>query len=137
MTAYDKALYLLGMREHGRRELEFKLIGKGYDGDEVSQTLDRLEDEGYLSDERFCESYIRSRLRRTPEGRSVMVHRLMAKGITSAQASSAVATYYDEHEDEIDGIFRSYAARLYEQKGEMKARATLMRKGIRLTDRSR
>ena len=31
MTAYDKALYLLGMREHGRRELEIKLIGKGYD----------------------------------------------------------------------------------------------------------
>ena len=29
MTAYDKALYLLGMREHGRRELELKLIGKG------------------------------------------------------------------------------------------------------------
>ena len=97
MTAYDKALYLLGMREHGRRELEIKLIGKGYDSDDVSQTLDRLEDEGYLSDERFCESYIRSRLRRTPEGRTVMMHRLMEKGITPSLASSAVASYYDEH----------------------------------------
>ena len=68
MTCYDRALKLLALREHSRKELENKLRQKGCSADDIIIALDRLEEENFLSDRRFCESYIRSRLRKSPEG---------------------------------------------------------------------
>ena len=39
MDAYSKALSLLAMREHGRNELEDKLVKKGYAREDVSLAL--------------------------------------------------------------------------------------------------
>ncbi len=132
MDAYSKALSLLAMREHGRNELEDKLVKKGYAREDVSLALDRLADEGYQSDKRFCESYIRSRLRKTPEGPSILSLRLQEKGIPSSFASRAVFDYFEEHDDEIKRIYNDYSSKIIASKGVEKGRVFLMRKGIRL-----
>ena len=77
MTAYDKALYYLSMREHCRKELETKLRTKGYNAGEIEAALDRLEEENFLSDARYAEVFIRSRLRKNPEGKEIMIMRLI------------------------------------------------------------
>lgn len=60
---YHSALGLLARREHSRYELQQKLLQRFPDSDAVIQpVLVRLEQEGYQSDARFIEAYIRSRL---------------------------------------------------------------------------
>lgn len=55
------AMDLLARREHGRAELARKLHQRGAEAELIDSTLERLSEEGLLSDERFLESYIRSR----------------------------------------------------------------------------
>jgi regulatory protein len=57
------ALVLLGQREHSRRELLSKLADKfnlPVDAIELQQCLARLAKDGYQSDERFAEVFVRS-----------------------------------------------------------------------------
>ncbi len=58
------AITLLARREHGRFELQRKLAAKGYDAEAIFLVLDSLEGERLQSDARYCESYIRSRVRK-------------------------------------------------------------------------
>lgn len=56
------ALDFLSRREHSRFELQNKLLQKDFSRDAVEALLDTLSTENLLSDERFCEAFIRSRL---------------------------------------------------------------------------
>ena len=58
----EAAIRLLGRREHSRRELGYKLGRRGFGWESVEQLLDELEAEGLLSDERFAEFFVRSRV---------------------------------------------------------------------------
>ena len=53
---------LLARREHGRAELERKLLAAGFDADVAADTLRRLADEGLQDDRRFVESFVQSRI---------------------------------------------------------------------------
>ena len=55
------AMDLLARREHGRAELARKLRQRGAEAELIDSALERLSEEGLLSDERFLESFIRSR----------------------------------------------------------------------------
>lgn len=58
------ALDLIARREHSRREMQRKLHQRGADKTETEAVLDRLEEQGLLSDERFCEAYVHARHQR-------------------------------------------------------------------------
>ena len=55
---------LLARREHSTQELRDKLLARGFDDDEITPALQTLSREGLLSDERFTESFIHSRMER-------------------------------------------------------------------------
>ncbi|MFW3896674.1 recombination regulator RecX [Pseudomonas putida] len=57
------AMDLLARREHGRAELTRKLRQRGAPPEMIEHELDRLADEGLLSETRYLESYISSRAR--------------------------------------------------------------------------
>lgn len=57
----EGALRLLGRREHSREELRKKLRKREWPADRVEALLDRLEQEGALSDLRFARSWVRHR----------------------------------------------------------------------------
>ncbi len=57
----DAALRLLARREHSLFELERKLKRKGWNKAAVSAVVQELADAGLQSDERFAESFARSR----------------------------------------------------------------------------
>ena len=57
----NRALRLLGRREHSRLELWQKLYRKAADDDQLSRVLDQLESAGWLDDLRFAEVYARQR----------------------------------------------------------------------------
>ena len=55
---------LLARREHSTQELRDKLLTRGFEDDEIVPALQTLSREGLLSDERFTESFIHSRMER-------------------------------------------------------------------------
>ncbi|WP_304640547.1 regulatory protein RecX [Pseudomonas sp.] len=58
------AMDLLARREHTRSELQRKLRQRGAAGSVIEDELQRLEEEGLLSHERFCEAYVHARCQR-------------------------------------------------------------------------
>ena len=56
------AMNYLARREHSNLELKNKLIRKGFLVDVVDEVLSKLQIDKLLSDARFAESYIRSRI---------------------------------------------------------------------------
>ena len=63
-SAYAAALSLLAMREHSRQQLAQKLAQRDYPETEISDALQQLSDDGYLSDERAFSASVAGGLRR-------------------------------------------------------------------------
>ncbi|MBC8210349.1 MAG: regulatory protein RecX [Gammaproteobacteria bacterium] len=60
----NTAMDLLSRREHSRQELSNKLLQREYTPSEISLALDRLEQDGLLSDQRFAECFVSQRVAR-------------------------------------------------------------------------
>ena len=56
------AIRLLSRREHSCKELQQKLHARGFDAGLIDQVLAALQTENLLSDDRFAESYVRSKM---------------------------------------------------------------------------
>lgn len=115
-TLYNKAIELLARREHSRLELRRKLAsysvsGKtGGDPSLLSNVLDALVDNGYQSDERFAEAYVRSRLRKG-FGLQRIGMELGQRGINEDMATVALTTYVNNDSDDLnseDIIFNAW-----------------------------
>jgi regulatory protein len=90
-TAAERlALSRLALRERTRTELERYLERKEHEAFPVKRALDRLEEEGLLSDKRFAEAWIRHRLSSRPEGPILLRSRLAAKGVGRELAAGTV-----------------------------------------------
>lgn len=61
-TLREKAMDFLARREHSRVELAQKLRDRMEDVSGLEQVLNKLEADGLLSDERFVEMFVRSRV---------------------------------------------------------------------------
>jgi len=59
--ARHAAVRWLAAREHSQQELSRKLQRKGWTSDQADAVLEQLSEAGLQSDERFAESFIRSR----------------------------------------------------------------------------
>jgi len=85
-ACYAKGLDLLVRREHSRKELKGKLSQRGYSGDMVEHTLDRLEQEGLLNDARFAEAFVHYRYGRG-QGPERIRSELMERGVEGQLAT--------------------------------------------------
>lgn len=61
---YDQALRRLAQREYGEEELRRKLASYSDNSADIETVLTQMKQAGQLSDERFIEAYIQSRVRR-------------------------------------------------------------------------
>lgn len=84
----DRALRLLGRREHSRTELAGKLARHGHLKDEVDKVLDALEQSGLQSDTRYTTSQVRTRSGR--EGNRLLRQRLCRQGIGEDMVADAL-----------------------------------------------
>ena len=60
--ALRRALGLLARREHSRAELLARLVRAGHERAEAQRTVEDLAGQGLVSDTRFAEAFIRSRI---------------------------------------------------------------------------
>ena len=91
----QQALRYLSMREHNRAELRQKLLTKGYEPELVDSVLDSLAQDGSLSEKRYIQSFVRSNNKRHPEGKSMLLARLLSKGADKAVAKEVLDEMYD------------------------------------------
>ena len=107
----QQALRYLGLREHNRSELKSKLLGKGYEAALVDSVLDDLVDDGSLSERRDVESFARSSNRRHPEGKSLVMARLAAKGADRPVCSDVLDEMYGDY-DYVSSLVRQAYSRI-------------------------
>jgi regulatory protein len=84
-----RALQHLARREHGRTELARKLAEHAPDAPALEALLDALQAQGWLSDERYAASWVRSRAARLGDRR--LQAELQAKGVDASVAAEALA----------------------------------------------
>lgn len=132
MGAYEKAVDLLKRREHTAKDLMRKLADKGFNADDINNAVEKLKAEGYLSDERFAEVYLRSRLRKTAEGKAVLIMRLIEKGVPKVLASAMVSAAWDD-EEYLPSLIREWNKQSTKY-GREKAGQKLLQKGFTLTE---
>jgi len=99
--AYEKAisyaLRLLGFRMRTEKELRDRLIQKGYHP-EAEQVINRLKELGYLDDQAYVESYVRSRAK--PAGRSRLKYELsQKKGIAKDIVEDTLDLHYTNEQE--------------------------------------
>lgn len=97
-----KAADLLAGRPHFRKELEVKLLKRGYDQEIVTAVLDDFEERAYLNDKDNALSYM-DELKRKRYGRYEAIRKLVSKGLDHATASQITSTFFLEN-DEIENI---------------------------------
>ncbi len=96
---YNAALALLARREHSQQELQQKLLKRFPDSETlVHETLARLDREGYQSDQRYIEAYIRSRLNKGYGAQRVR-QELRLRGLTADLVDSALVELRNDEQN--------------------------------------
>ena len=85
----------LGQREHSCKELADKLVRRGVPEDIATIAVDELADENLVSDHRFAEAYVRSRVARL-NGPLKIRAELSRKGIEASLIDMALACHDEE-----------------------------------------
>ena len=133
--AFNKAAYLLSSREHSRREIITKLIQRGYNKETAEEAADRLEEYGYLSDERFARLYAAELKERKKLGKIRIKQELLRKGIDRDIIENVLSETEENAETEIAELLRKKYPR-FSQDERIKNRAinALIRYGYRIYD---
>ncbi len=105
--AYDKAIYFLGFRARSRVEIERYLKGKEFVPDVIADTVNRLEQEGYLDDGDFAQRWAGNRQQFKPRSRRALRYELRQKGVSDADIESALIDL-----DEADAAWRALEKKL-------------------------
>lgn len=91
----EQAERFLVIRDHNENELKTKLKDKGFTDEEIQKAIETLKANGELDEARYVYSFIRSNNRKHPEGKSVVMMRLLAKGTDKAIAKEITDEVYD------------------------------------------
>ena len=124
---YDYCLGLLSRRMYSEKELSHKLKLHGCPPGIVGEILDKLKENGYLSDEQYREQFVYSRHTYKKHGFYKIKQELMAKGI------SLDADGYD-FEAEKENLKEQVALLVQKQTEPKKIYSRLIRKGYRFSD---
>jgi len=93
----SKALELLANREHSSWELRQKLRQRFQDPKAIDECLVLLEERGYLSDERFAQRFLESRIANRDHGPYRLLAELQQRGISRELAESLLHEYDSPH----------------------------------------
>jgi len=94
--AYLAAMRLLNYRMRTQKELGQRLAEKKFDGETVSRVIQKLLSLGLISDSRFAEAYVASKIASKPVGKRELERKLREKGLSKAAASEAIAEVGNE-----------------------------------------
>ncbi|MET0019673.1 MAG: regulatory protein RecX [Candidatus Thiodiazotropha sp. 6PLUC1] len=89
------AVRFLAAREHSQEELRRKLLKRHYDSDQIERVLEELSASDLLSDARFTEAFVESRIRKG-QGPVRIRLELRERGVASQLTEEALEAYADQ-----------------------------------------
>lgn len=89
------SLRLLARRDHSRKEIELKLVTKGYQREQVSAAIDELTLQSWQDDSRYAESYLNRRSQKG-FGPVKIAHELRQQGIEKAKIDELIIAKSDD-----------------------------------------
>jgi regulatory protein len=92
-AAYATAVSLLARRPHTRKELEQKLLQRGYADKIRSDVIRRLNEHAFIDDETTCENYCLELIRKGFGPRAIR-QRLAGRGIDNGLIRKALTAHY-------------------------------------------
>jgi regulatory protein len=100
------------VRPRARRELERRLLAAGFEPDEVTDVLVRLERVGLIDDEAFAKQVAEYQYTSRLAGRRAVTSALLAKGIDPALAARAADEAPDDEQQRAHDLAVTRAGRL-------------------------
>jgi len=98
---FERAIKLLAAKPRSVAELRERLLrGKGANEDVVNTVISRLQEYGYLDDERFAFSYASLKVKQRPVGRRRLERDLKFKKVETEVANEALELVYAETPEE-------------------------------------
>lgn len=97
----DKAFDLVGRRPHFRRELEHKLVDRGFPPAEIEAALADLTRLGLLDDPQHARDLAAGSLSRKGFGPRRIRHELRRRGVEEATAATVVEELFRDPEEEL------------------------------------
>jgi len=98
---FNRAIKLLTVKPRSVAELRERLLqGKGVNQSVVDTVISRLEEYGYLNDERFAFSYASLKVKQRPVGRRRLQRDLKLKKVSNSVADEALELVYAETPEE-------------------------------------
>lgn len=110
-SAWDTTLRLLGRRDHSRAELQQKLKQRKFSLEEIQEALQRCQELSLQSDERFVESFTRTRIRQG-YGPLKIIQELITRGVERE------VIYRSLHEEKPDWVH--YATAVLQKRNKSK-----------------
>ncbi|MEN8259728.1 MAG: regulatory protein RecX [Pseudomonadota bacterium] len=101
----DICLKLLSRREHSTIELKRKLSAKGFQGELVDEVVNELAADGWQSDARFAEEYLRQRIRRG-YGPVRLFQELKQRGAVAVDLDQILRELDETWDDLIERVYR-------------------------------
>lgn len=99
-NAKERALTLLDYRKRSKSEIEQRLKKADYDRDVIKEVIRILEEQGFIDDEDFSQSWVKNRVSGKGMGKNRIKWELMQKGIDNATLEEALSVIDTETEYE-------------------------------------
>jgi len=131
--AYMRVLDYLSRRPRSRWEVGQYLLRKGHNDNTITKILNRLSKRGYTDDNKFAESWVRSRRALKHVSKRRLVDELRQKHVSSADISRVIR---DDKTDEQE-VLRQIIDRKKQQtryQDQTKLKAYLLRQGFSYDD---
>jgi regulatory protein len=137
-SAFDCSLRVLSLRDHSEAELRRKLKGKGYEEEEIEDSIARLKAQGFLDDLRFARLFASSAMRNGRGYGGRVKLELARRGVGQELAIAALTELAEEFPESsmlaqmISRRFASFDPSLATEKERRRVIGYLQRKGFAL-----
>ena len=95
-NAYQKAIRYLSYRSRSEQEVIKRLVKYGFDGQVISEAIDRLKTNRIINDEDFARNWVENRSTFRPRGHRLLVMELRQKGVEVEAIQAAIKHAEDE-----------------------------------------
>ena len=125
--AYLASIVYLSRMMRTKKEIEQYLMKQEHTNDTIQTTIMRLEEEGYINESKYADSYVRTSVNTTLKGPTVIRNELLTKGITNPVIENSLKQYSIELQVE-------HAMQLCQKKISSFNRYSTTQKKIKLED---
>ena len=102
LRTYDRAVMMLAARGRAAKDLERQLVRKGEPAEFARLAVERLASEGFVDDESYARSFVRSKSSGAGLARRRLQQELGRKGVERTVADEAIAEVFEQ--DSVDEV---------------------------------